>query len=208
MVLLAPGSTPAETSREPLVHGPASQPRCNVMTWPLFAQPAGGPAPTTAAIRPSVLLCGRSVVLTIGRLVASNPTCFASVHAPAISAQRAATSAWRLDDSTDPSLSRMPQESKGFLGICSIPCSHGHTASLPGDIPIEADCADDPLATQHRGNRIGLVVPHLEHNPAIWDHLRIRAIRRWKMRKPSSPPSSARRGSKQRTSGSSAGNLS
>ena len=109
-----------------------------------------------------------------------------------------------------PSLSRMAQESKGFLGICSIPCSRRNTTSLSGDIAAEPDVAHltPRCRAEQRGDRVGLIVPHLEHHPAVWNHLRIRAAKRRKKRKPSSPPSSAGSGSKQRTSGSSSRNLS
>jgi hypothetical protein len=75
-------STPAETT---FVSGSftarASCLVCCVMTWPLFGNLRAGHAydcgkQVISASR------GRSVVLTIGRLVASNPS-FASFHAPA-----------------------------------------------------------------------------------------------------------------------------
>jgi hypothetical protein len=80
-----------------------------------------------------------------------------------------------MDDSTTHSLSRTPQESKGFLGICSILCSPGHTASPAGDIAKEPDipgaCGRQPRSEQ-RGDRIGLIVPHLEYDPTIWHDVR------------------------------------
>ena len=72
-----------------------------------------------------------------------------------------------MDDSTRRSLARTPQESKGFLGIYLFPCPHGHTPSLSGDITKKSDIFQSPRREQ-RGNRIGLIVPHLEHGPAMW----------------------------------------
>ena len=82
MVLFAPGLYPGRDDiRERLVHGPDIVPRVLRDDWPLFGNPRAGHAydcgkQVISASR------GRSVVLTIGRLVASNPS-FASFHAPA-----------------------------------------------------------------------------------------------------------------------------
>ena len=74
-------STPAETTS---VSGSftarASCLVCCVMTWPLFGNPRAGHAYDCGK---QVINASRGrVVLTIGRLVASNPS-FASFHAPA-----------------------------------------------------------------------------------------------------------------------------
>jgi hypothetical protein len=47
-----------------------------------------------------------------------------------------------MDDSTIDSLSRTAEESKGFLGISSIPCSGRHTTSIACDISAKLDIAD------------------------------------------------------------------
>lgn len=107
---------------------------------------------------------GRSVVLTIGRLVASNPS-FASTRAPA-HRRRWATTAWCTDDSTGHSLARTPQESKGFLGITLFTCPRGHTPSHSRYIKIKSKVFQSARREQ-RANLIGLIVPHLEHSPAI-----------------------------------------
>ena len=78
-----------------------------------------GPQPRQQAISVSL---ERSVVLTMGRLVASNSTCFASGPASSLlPTNRSAAARERMDDSTTRTLSRTAKESKGFLGICSIP---------------------------------------------------------------------------------------
>ena len=139
------------------------------MTWPLFGpQPAGGPRLRPRQVRPSMPSLGRSVVLTIRRLVASNPTASHRSAHPLIAATTQQRQHGALTISLATAYRGLPQESKGFLGICSIPCSRGHTASLPGDIAIEPDAPDRPTRNrEQRGNRVRLIVPHLEHHPAI-----------------------------------------
>jgi len=73
--------------------------------------------------------------------------------------------------STRRSLARIPQESKGFLGICSIPCSRGHTPSLSGEIAIEPDARGAcrwPSRSEQRGDHIRLIMSNFEHDPAIY----------------------------------------
>ena len=69
-----------------------------------------------------------------------------------------------------PSLARPTGDSKGFVGVCSIPCSHSNTASPPRNIPVESDLGGAP-SCKHLGNLVSLVVCDLEHNPAVWNNL-------------------------------------
>lgn len=118
----------------------AVQPQAKAMVSTIIPAPARvyghGASLTGHAINSSL---GRLVVLTIRRLVASNSTCCASLQASSHSlAEKLAGWArgrfhWRS------SLSRLPAESKGFLGVSSTKCSRCNTASLSCDITTYAD---------------------------------------------------------------------
>ena len=54
-----------------------------------------------------------------------------------------------------PSLARLASESKGFLGICSIPCSHSNTASLAGNIAVRTRQARTLPACQRSNSATG-----------------------------------------------------
>ncbi len=78
-----------------------------------------------------------------------------------------------MDDSTLTSLSRTARESKGFVGICSIPCPCCHTASPACDISAYANILwfDRRQARREQArNRVGLVVADLEHDPTVWNY--------------------------------------
>ena len=102
---------------------------------PHRAQP---PASASHAINASL---GRLVVLTIRRLVASNPTCFASLR---VSCQ-SPTKRDGLGTRTIPlelRLSRLIPNSKGFLSVCSTTCFQGNTTFSAIQIVVDANLRD------------------------------------------------------------------
>ena len=94
MVLLAPGLGFGRDIRKLIIHGPsiAAPSRRDDLALLGAATRTRASAYNRGNQAISVSL-GRSVVLTIGRLVASNSTCFASVQHPLIAANQAAARA-------------------------------------------------------------------------------------------------------------------
>ena len=203
------GSAQSERSRELLVHGPGIAATIR-RRWP---RPLQAPRPAHAdqalnlgshAINASL---GRLVVLTIRRLVASNPTCFASVRA---SHHRSTSNGRWLDAWTIPlnaSLSRLSRRIQGLSRrMLNHVFSQQHSVACPRH---RGECADPrghlcpACRRQQVGNRIGLVVADLEHDPTVWEpRSESSAPSGDRAPRPSAPPSSAACGSKLRTSGS------
>ena len=134
-LLLAAGLGQTERSRELLVHGPSIAATIEGDGLALFSAhgPHAGTASASASHAISASL-GRLVVLTIRRLVASNPTCFASLRAPSHSL---AKHRWQdaQDNSTElPAYRALCQNPRAFWAYAQPPCSRGNTASLSGDI--------------------------------------------------------------------------
>src|SRR5262245_12591184 len=109
----------------------------------------------------------------MGRLVASNSACFASGPASRLLPTKSTAASERTDDSTSTNLSRTGKESKGFLGLYAVPCSGRHTTAPPCDISAKLDIADfapGAAGAEQAGNGVRLVMPHLQHNPTVWNH--------------------------------------